>query len=48
LLIQMSPSFMPPRGSAAFAVARTAKAMAPTNTGRPDLPCTSVSPLTAS
>ena len=25
-----------------------AKAMAPTNTGRPDLPCTSVSPLVAS
>src|SRR6218665_2505304 len=39
---------MPPREAATRAVARTAKAIAPTNTGRPDLPCTSVSPVLAS
>ena len=39
---------MPPRPWAARAAAWTANDMAPTNTGRPDLPCTSVAPLAAS
>jgi hypothetical protein len=37
----------PPCFAALSITALTAKAMTPTKIGRPDLPCTSVSPVTA-
>ena len=43
--MQVSPSAHAATSRPPWRDARTAKAMAPTKTGRPDLPCTSVSPV---